>query len=153
MTTTRKDKLGKQQPIVLDFRNVTTAVVVRPDEKDRFVTTVAEAARACQFAEQALQWQQEFGEFLRFVHDWSNQHAKAIRRTYVSPAPHGLEVFIVTAGDHYRFDLDDEVSRLDLDLVTRFSRCPAHVMHVPDESPDALESFFSPERALQVYGK
>ncbi len=152
MASTRDTTGARNRPIVLDFRNVKKPILVRADDRDRFVTTEAEAARACQFFDQIHQWQGEFQQFLAHVHDWAGARAETVIRAYVAPALHGLEVFILTRGDGYRFDFDDEISKLDLELVESFPRCPAHVMQLPDDSPEALQSFFSPDKALQVHG-
>jgi hypothetical protein len=143
---------NKTQPIVLDFRNVKQPITVCPDDQDRFVTTASDAARACHFFDQLNQWLDDFKGFLAYVHDWAEAHSADVSRVYVAPGLAGLEVFVVTRGDGYRFDLDDDVSRFDLDLVGKFRRCPAHVMQLPDDSNETLQSFFSPEGALQVYG-
>jgi hypothetical protein len=151
MQIARESKPELQVALQLHFEDRTT-VIVRPDEKNWLLTTVAEAAKACQFAREAAEFRESFDKFLAHVHNWSKTHPETIARTYVAVAPHGLEVFVVTRGADYRFEFDDEVSKLDLELVSTFPECPAHVTHLPDESPETLRSFFSPDKAVQVYG-
>jgi hypothetical protein len=64
----------------------------------------------------------------------------------------GLMLFILTKGASYRFDLDDMVSDLDIELAQRFPRCPTEVSQLPDTPVESLSSFFDSGKALQLYG-
>lgn len=46
------------EPIRLHFGDK-TLVVVTPDDEDRFMTTSAEAAKACQHAQDMLHWKKD----------------------------------------------------------------------------------------------
>lgn len=155
MTATKRHE-ATEQPLRLHFQDA-RKVLVEGDQEDRFVTTVREAVRACRLAEdgaaKAEQFQAEFKEFLGHVNAWCIRHADKIIRAYVAPGMHGMEVFVVTNGDAFMFDFEAQVTALDLELVDAFPNWPAHVMQLPGEPDESLESFFTPRRALQVYGQ
>ena len=156
MTTMRReDDTRSDEPLRLSFRDVRQVYVETADE-DRFFTTAAEAARACQLAETstdlATEFKAEFERILAYVHDWCTKRSDKVLQAYVAPSHYGLEVYLVTPGNAYHFEFDDDVTGVDLELVRVFPRWRIHVMQIPDETHDVLESFFSPSKALQVYG-
>jgi hypothetical protein len=151
MTSLSDTPKARAKPLRLHFEDK-RQVVVHSDDDDVFCTTVAEAARACAKAEKDAEFKASFEAFLVRVNAWSKEHETRVLNTYVVPMSHGLEVFVVVRGKRYGFDFDDEVTRLDLELSKSFRGCPVHVMQMPEDAPEALESFFSASKALQVYG-
>jgi len=145
---------GKSQksvaPIRLHFGDQ-TRVVVTPDDEDRFMTTSAEAAQACRSAQDTLKWKAQFDALLGCVHLWCKGHA-AVARAYLGFSNDGLKVFILTIGSEYRFDFDDAISELDMELAQKFPRCPTEVLHFPEAPVESLTSFFDAGSALQLYG-
>ena len=94
------------KPIQLDFRSIEQVIVV-PDDKDRFVTTQREAARACQIAEVGKDWAEEFEGFLSRIHHWCHDHKEIIDCGYVDIGDGGLRVSICTKGSDYEFAFED----------------------------------------------
>lgn len=139
------------EPIRLHFSDQ-TKVVVTPEDEDRFMTTAADAARACEHVHNLFQWKQEFDRLLAHVHAWCKVHRDDVSRAYLAATNEGLDLFILTKGSDYRFDFDDPISTLDIDLANRFKNCPSGVTHFPDTSTEPLSSFFDPSKALQLYG-
>ena len=140
------------EPLRLHFKSE-RRVVVTTDDEDRFVTTARQAALACRRAQDEQEWKEEFQRFLGFINAWCEDHSEGIVRAYLGFGDEGLKVFLITKGDEYRFDLDELVARLDSELAVKFPGCPADLMHLPDRPLDALRSFFSPPKALQLYGE
>lgn len=139
------------QPIRLHFSD-RTPVVVTPEDEDRFMTTSAEAAIACRQAQEMLQWKNEFDRLLTRLHDWCREKKEQVARTYMAPSDGGLKVFILTKGPDYRFDFDDAISGLDIEVANRFGRCPTEVIHMPETPVSSLTSFFDQSKAWQIYG-
>lgn len=140
-----------QKPLRLHFKSEQRVLVVTEDE-DRFMTTSREAAIACRRAQDEQEWRDEFQAFLGHIHEWCKEHADVIDRAYVGFGDEGLKVFLVTKGKDYCSDLDNAAADLDIDLGHRFPGCPAYVMHLPNRPLEALQSFFSPPKAMQLYG-
>jgi hypothetical protein len=143
----------RARPIRLHFTDVQTSVIVTPEDEDRFITTAAEAARACQHAQDALQWKHEFDQLLTQLYEWCRAHASDVSHAYMAFSPEGLHLFILTRGPGYRFDFDDAVSDLDIKLAERFPRCPTEFLQLPEVPIESLTSFFDPGKALQLYGE
>ena len=141
------------EPIRLNFKDTKTFVLVTPEDEDRFITTAAEAAQACQQAQHMLEWKREFDELLRHIHVWGCNHATEVSRIYMAFSNDGLKVFVLTQGGDYNFDFDDTVSELDIELAKAFSRCPTDIMQLPETPVGALTSFFDTGKALQLYGE
>lgn len=116
------------------------------------MTTAAEAARACKEAEDLLKWNKGFQSFLGYINAWCRKRPTDVARAYMSFSNEGLDVFILTRGSAYRFDMDDEIADLDIILAQQFPRCPAEVSHFPELPTESLTSFFDPQKALQLYG-
>lgn len=139
------------KPIRLHFCDQ-TRVVVTPEDEDRFMTTAAEAALACRNAQNILKWNQEFDGLLRHVHAWCQTMAEDISSAYIGFSGDGLSLFLLSKGTDYRFDLDDVVSDLDIDIANKFEKCPTEVTHFPEAPIESLSSFFDPGKAIQLYG-
>ena len=152
--TISPSRTGKgAKPIRLNFEDLDTQIVVTPADNDRFVTTSSEAAQACKMAQDILRWNQEFQAFLRHIHYWCDKHKEKVARAYLSFSSDGLKLFLPTHGSDYRFDFDDEVSDLDLEIAKEFPTCPTEVMQLPENPDDALTSFFDPAKAFQLHGE
>lgn len=139
-------------PLRLDFKSEKKVLVITEDE-DRFTTTSQEAALACRRAQDEKDWSEEFKEFLAHINAWCKGRPDQVDRAYLGFGDEGLKVFLITKGDDYRSDLDDSVAELDTDLPRKFPNCPAYVMHLPNRPLEALKTFFSPPKALQLYGE
>lgn len=139
------------EPIRLSFGDE-RPVVVTPEDEDRFMTTAEDAARACEQAQDVLKWKKEFDRLLTYIHAWCLAHEGDVVRAYLAFSSDGLHVFILTSGDQYRFDFDDAVTALDIDLVDRFERCPTEITQIPSTPIGSLTSFFDPGATLQIYG-
>ena len=139
------------EPIRLHFTDQ-TRVVVTPEDEDRFMTTAAEAARACRHVQDILKWKQEFDGLLRHVNEWCQAKVERVSSAYMTFSDDGLRLFLLSKGSGYRFDLDDMVSELDIEICNKFELCPTEVSHFPEAPIESLSSFFDAGQALQVYG-
>lgn len=142
------DRSTSMEPIRLSFRNE-TKVVVEPDDEDRFVLTVREAAQACKQAQDDKEWQAKFNNFLVYLEKWAETHSQKIRTVCVTVADGALNILIATSGESYDVDFDDIITELDITLVKEFPWLVAEVMQVPQ----CVQSDRIPyEKAILVYG-
>jgi hypothetical protein len=72
-----------------------------------------------------------------------------VRATYVYPGDGFLNALVCIQGEDYRFDFDDAVTELDIDLARQFDWLTAEVMQAPEK---AREGHVSLEEAILVYG-
>ncbi len=79
-----------KQPIQLNFQSVQQVVVAGEDGKDRWVTTVKEAAQACRSALDQREWQQQFEAFLGRIHEWAKEHDDVVSAAFVGISSEGL---------------------------------------------------------------
>jgi hypothetical protein len=141
-------KSEKTDPIRLDFKSVEHIVVV-PEDEDRFMTTVREAAIACKNAQDEKKWKEGFDEFLIFLRGWCNSHKNKVAKCFVQIGDGILNVLICTHKDEYDFDFDDDVTELDLAIIAKFEWAVVEVMQLPSNTAD---SNISKDKAIQVYG-
>jgi hypothetical protein len=110
-------------------------------------------AEACKISDDQKVWRKEFEEFLGHIFKWSEAHGDAVSKCFITYTSEGLKCFVVTTGENYRFDFDDEVVNLELRLTQVYPRCPVEVLQMPSASNDALSSFFLSDKSFQVYGQ
>ena len=127
-------------------------VIVTPKDRDIFFMSARRATEACREAVREAQAIGRFeSEFLVPLHDWCVAHAGKVRACYI-PLPTGhIQVFVVTANTRYDFPLGEEIAALELRLSRAGWR--VGVTQLPDAEGGALETFFSPEGALEVYAE
>lgn len=142
-----QDRTASAPPIRLSFRSE-QRVVVEPDDKDRFIMTVREAAIACKQAEDNKEWEESFREFLVYLEKWGESHSDRIASVFVYTGDGSLNILVGTTGDSYASDLDDILSDLDITLVKKFPWLIADVMQIPAE----LRHRIPFEKAILVYG-
>jgi hypothetical protein len=143
---------SKQEAIQLNFQSVQQVVVTDKDGKDRWVTTVKEAAQACRSALAEQEWKQQFEAFLGRIHQWAGEHGDMVSAAFVGVSSEGLTGVIITKGPEYRHEFDDEVTDLDIELAQKFPNCRADILQSPEGEPESRIPFIALERAVQVYG-
>ncbi len=136
------------RPIRLNFRSERRVVVV-PEDEDRFVVTMREAAQACKQAQDDKEWKDAFDSFLIYLENWAEDHANQIESVFVNVADGALNILICTAAESYNVDLDDLITDLDLSLVKEFPWLVAEVMQVPGSVQGDRIPY---EKAILVYG-
>lgn len=141
------EKPATAPPIRLSFRSE-QRVVVEPDDRDRFIMTVREAAQACKQVEDNKEWEDSFREFLVHLEQWGVAHAERIHSVYVYTGDGSLNILIGTRGDSYAQEYDDVLSDLDISLVKKFPWLVADVMQLPASLRHRLPF----EKAMLVYG-
>ena len=142
---------SSNSPIRIDFHSV-QQVVVTAGDGDRFVTTSREAALACRSALDEEAWKKEFEQFLLHIHEWAKRHSEIILQAYVGVSSEGLTVVLLTKGQDYRLEFDDEATSLDIELANSYPNCRADVLQSPECEPESRIPYISLERAIQVYG-
>lgn len=153
-TTDRNEQAVTGEPLRLDFRQVSRLEIVAGDAADdRYRTTLEEMAEACRQHEDFSTWRVQFEEFLRDLYQWCSEREDLIDGCFLALGEGGLKAFITTTGTKYDFDLGDRITDLELKLLRVYPMCPVEILQMPAASPDALQSFFSPEASLQIYGK
>ena len=143
-----KDRTTSSRPIRLNVRSE-KRVVVEPEDEDRFVLTVREAAQACQQHHDDKEWETLFNRFLIFLESWGKNHSDKVASVFVNVCDGALNILICTADGLYDTSLDDMLTDLDLELVKEFDWLVAEVMQVPA----SVQSDRIPyEKAILVYG-
>jgi len=123
--------------------------VVEPEDENRFLLTAREAAGASAQTQNDKELLKEFNDLLIRVHAWCENHADSVVAAYVYGRNGLLNVVICTVGEHYRFDLDDAVTDLDLSLAQHYPSLASQVIQIPET---ARKGNLSLEKALIVYG-
>lgn len=139
---------AQDKAIRLDFRSVEQVVVV-PEDEDRFMTTMREAAIACKKAQSEKEFKEEFDKFLIFLRDWFAEHEDRIRVGYVGVGDGTLNILACTRSSEYDFEFDGKLTDFDLEIVARFPWAIVDVIQLPS---CAAESAISLEKAILVYG-
>lgn len=136
------------EPVRLTFRSE-QHILVESDNEDRFMMTMREAAYACKQAQDKQEWQDDFKKFLHEVHQWCEAHAGKVEAGYVGVGDGSLNVFVCTKSADYDFDIDDELTELDIDLVKNHPWLVAEVLQIPEQT---REDQILSDTAILVYG-
>jgi hypothetical protein len=139
-------------PIQFRFDNHDQVEVLGHDQ-DRFYTTVSDAARACRQADNLDQWYKQVKEFLSEINKWCKARDSIVDSCYVMWCDGHYNVIVVTRGDEYRFNFDDEITRLNLHLARLYPDIPVDAIQIPQGPEGTLDSFIVPEKAMQPYGE
>jgi hypothetical protein len=142
------DRVNASRPIRLTFRSE-MRVVVEPDDEDRFVMTMREAALACKQVADNKAWEEAFDTFLVYLEKWSESHADKVSAVYFSVGDGALNIFVCTPSELYDIELDDIISELDIALVQKFPWLVADVLQIPGSLQGER---FPLEKAILVYG-
>jgi hypothetical protein len=145
-------EITQSDPIRLDFQSVQKVIITDDEAGDRWMTTVKEAAQACRSDLEQKEWKEEFESFLGHIYEWAKGHSDIVTAAYVGVSSEGLTGVIITKGREYRFDFDDEVTNLDIELAQTFSNCRADILQSPEGEPESRIPYISMNRAVQVYG-
>ncbi|MCC7424979.1 MAG: hypothetical protein IT428_32305 [Planctomycetaceae bacterium] len=127
-------------------------VVITPEDEDRFVKEASWAVSACQNKLALERFVRQFkDDFLVTVHSWCVQQGDRVRGAFVPiDAASHLQVFVVTRLPRYDFTLSQALSDLETRLFEK--SWPCDVLQIPDGSMESVQTFFDPERSIQVYG-
>lgn len=148
MTKENEMETTKAEPIQLNFESK-RQVVVSPDDKDRFVTTEGDAAKACKRAENDNEFKDQFLSFLSHLHDQCLELEEKVRACYVTVGDSSLNVLLCLHEEGYNFDFEDTVVELDVDFAKRFPLCVFEILQIPNQTTLTNEL---PGEALCVYG-
>lgn len=144
---------GSQQgPIQLDWREQGRTVVVCPQDEDRFLMTVQDAAEACRPGQEVLRWRAQLDKLIVYVHEWVKRHVDRVSATYMATADGRLTFFVVPEGTTMDFELSDEIAQLDLEIAHEFDLCKCEVRQIPGRDYAAIATFLDLERAVVLYG-
>jgi hypothetical protein len=127
-------------------------VVVEPEDEDRFVMTAQSAVQACQEShhrEEAIRTFKE--EFLNPLYEWCLGHSGKVKACYIAVPVSYIQVFVVGTSQRYDFGLSRELSALELKLADAGWR--VSVLQLPAASAEDLQTYFSPEGAIEVYAQ
>ena len=152
MSTSRPREI--ESPLRLHFRKVNRVEIIASDAGDeRYETTLSDMADACKQRDDFETWRVQFQEFVGHIYEWCGTHRAIVEDCFLATGEGGMKAFITTQGETYCFDFDSAVVDLELELHRIYPMCPVEVLQMPSASPEALQSFFSPDEAFQLYGK
>ncbi len=123
--------------------------VFHPENDDLFVRTGRQVIAACQLGISMEVWIEELVAMLDVVRAWTTKRAARVRACYCAPRGAKVILFFVPVSDHVDFDLADELTDLNTELVNTFNVGMIEVRQVPG---DELDRFITLDAARQVYG-
>ena len=132
--------------ILLDAEADGTVTVVPPD-KDRFVVSQGEAARACTLYEKAVKrCESQVNELLAVLHGWLQDRRDKIRTAYATfQASDSPLLLIVQKEVRYDAQLSDDLTELDIQVANdpRFDLLDFNVLAIPAVSRETAATFLS----------
>jgi hypothetical protein len=128
------------------------AVVITPQDNDKFVMASQRAVAACQGMYAFDRFIEQFKSvFLARLREWCEQHGEHVNACYVPyPFLSTLKVFIVARSPKYDFTLSDPIADLELELDRK--GWPSDIVQLSAGSVEDLYAFFDYPESIQVYG-
>jgi len=144
MTTTTK----RQSAIHLNYDS--GRVVVETQDEDRFVLSAKKAIEACvqsHLRDEAIKTVK--GQVLTPLRRWCEAHASRISSCYASSEGKYLQVFVVGATDRFDFDLEGELSKLEIAMFDSGWRMSAQ--QIPLLDSEDQDTYFNIGEAMEIY--
>ena len=111
------------------------------EDQDRFIVAVSEAIAACRFYDELRTSRHEFwDDLVPQLHKWLTDHAEKVTAGYLTPRESGL-LFLVVCHDVYDEALEEDLTRLDIDMARKHPLFSLDVLEVPNLDREQLASF------------
>ncbi len=133
--------------IQLDCSDEGSRVVVTPENQDRFVLSVRDAAEACRAARAVDSFVAQFNALLQRLARWLRDHPDACRKAFVTVRDAGLLFVIVGPAARHEAEVEEALTDLDLEVARdpSLDKMDLNVMALPLSGEAAYESFLHPE--------
>lgn len=137
---------GKTEYLQLDY-NREGKVVVTPENQDRFVLTIRQAAEGCEIVQRESEFRSRFKLLMDRLARWLRDHRDAVHRGYVTFGGGGKLLFVVIRS-RKKFDreLTDALSDLDAQIAQsdELGLMEFNSIALPRVSEEEVESFLLP---------
>lgn len=137
----------KTEYIRLDYHGEGQKVIVTPQNQDRFMLSVREAAIACQMADDSNSFIQQFKELLENLASWLKRHGSKVERAFVTIRDAGFVFLVVQRNKSYNREFEDLLTELDMSIAQdqNLNLIRLNVLALPKSSKESYESFLVPE--------
>jgi hypothetical protein len=125
-------------------------VVLHPENDDLFVQTGKQVIEACRLNISVELWQHEVSSMFDRVRHWAAERDDRISGCYATARPTKLVVFVTPTKSTYDFDLADEITMLNRDLLRNFNVGYVELAQVP---LDQMDRFVHPQQVRPIYAK
>lgn len=126
-----------------------SVVMVTPEDEDRFLLNMESAILGCALADQWNRSKEQYRQLLHRLHEWTTEHVASVRQAYVAMRDSGPLFLVVQKGRRFNSGLQDELTRLDLEIASEvdFDLIRMSTLLLPESDDEAVRSFL-PQKAL-----
>jgi len=124
--------------------------VLHPDNDDLFVQTGKQIIEACRLNIGIKVWLDELRAVIDHVSSWCSQRATHIRSCLASPRGGKIVFFFIPPGEHFDFDLADDMSNLNREIIQQFNIGMIEVYQLPWAE---VWNFMHADSARLIYGE
>jgi hypothetical protein len=132
---------SKNQPVHVPSQDE-SQFVLHPGDNDAFVRTGRQIIEACRLSISISVWLDELKEMFAQVREWCAQRPEKIQGCLAAGRGSKIVLFFVPQGKSFHFDLADEMTELNRELVTRYNIGTVEVGQIPASE---IERFLDPE--------
>lgn len=140
-----------EKPLQLDYyADEGSQVIVTPQDEDRFLLSVQEAAEACRAGNKAILFKRQFGRLLKRLALWLGQYEEGVSRAFVTIRDAGLLFLVVQKTKAYDRDFENALTSLDIEIArdSNLDMVNLSVLALPSTSEDSYQSFAAPTFTL-----
>ena len=133
-----------------EARDAERDVVLHPENDDLFVQTGKQVIEACRLNISVELWQHEVSAMFDRVRDWASNRSGRINGCFAAARPTKLVIFVTPTSRVYDFDLADEITSLNRDLLRNYNVGYVELSQVPG---DQMDRFVDPQQLRPIYAK
>ncbi|MGC4030765.1 MAG: hypothetical protein QM754_03305 [Tepidisphaeraceae bacterium] len=133
-----------------ETRDGDRSVVFHPENDDLFVQTGKQVIEACRLNISVELWQHEVTAMFERVREWAAERDNRIDGCYATARPTKLVVFVTPVSSTYDFDLADEITSLNRELLRNYNVGYVELAQVPRGQ---MDRFVHPQQVRPIYAK
>lgn len=140
----------EKETVQLRWTERDRAVVVTPEDQDRYVTTVDRTIEALRIFNDKDAFDRKFKALQQRLAEWLRDNRNLIDRAFLTLRDSRLLFVVVQKGRAYDSDFEDSLTELDLEIANTadFDQMPLSVLALPACSDTTLGSFLDPETGI-----
>lgn len=149
-TTSGVPDKGKVKPILLDWSDRKSFVIVTPEDEDRFFLTVEDAINACKSHSGFTEFQRTFKDLLTYLARWIERHREKIKEAYLTVRETDMLFLTVHTGKSFDWEFEDSLTELDVFVAQadKYKEVRLNVLCIPNAGEDSVISFLDPDSTL-----
>lgn len=124
-------------------------VMVHYKDEDRLLLTGRSMINSCKLGISVETWLDELENAIGEVGAWCAERSEKVQQAYLVPKSPQLPFYFVQVQAAYDFDLADEITTLNTNLIRNYNLGMIEMFQIPESE---LDRFVSVDQSRKIYG-